>query len=144
MLFLRDFEAINRHEPVNDRSFTQSDSSRFRQKRLEWLSENASKFPSGLNQGHKRTLQNKLMGIINGTLTQEDLDILLAGQINKESDPKTREVYLKLSAQMDAILNTPLAETIHCPGCPDPADKMQRYRLLLDWLEINKKGGRER
>lgn len=143
VLFLRDFEAINRHESGNDRAFRQSDSSRFRQKRLEWLHQNASRFPSGLAKSHKRTLQGKLTGILYGTRTQEDLYELLEERANKESNPRTRETYRNLYRQMDAILKTPLAETIHCPGCPDPEDKRERYRLFLDWLEISKRGGYE-
>ena len=143
VLFLRDFENIRCHDSGNDRAFQQSDSSRFRQKRLEWLHQHAARFPSGLTKSHKRTLQSLLTGILYGTRTQKDLDILLEERANKESAPKIRDVYQKLYVQMDAILNTPLAVTLQCPGCPDPEDKRERYRLFLDWLELSKRGGYE-
>ena len=113
------------------------------QKRLEWLHQHAARFPSGLTKSHKRTLQSLLTGILYGTRTQKDLDILLEERANKESAPKIRDVYQKLYVQMDAILNTPLAVTLQCPGCPDPEDKRERYRLFLDWLELSKRGGYE-
>lgn len=134
VLFLKNFTDIHRREEKQLSEFVQSDESRYRHARCRWLLNPYPRLPLGLPANQMMNIQGLFRGILLGERTEEELLLYLADKEGKGGKSREKEAFRRFHRAIDTILTTPLEDTLQCRGYPDPADKSERYRLILDWM----------
>ena len=123
VIFLKDFPGLHRAQRIFPQEKERLDAAHFRSLRCRWLLD--TPLPKSLSEHSLARLEilgrNSLAG------TRRPLRSYL--------DSSTDDGLCSISQ----LLETPLGETLNCPGYPDSMDA--RIRLLVDWIDLNRKRG---
>lgn len=137
VLFLKDFERLGAYAKPEDAAFRVSEAALQRQARCRWLLK--TPLPEGLSGSQLGNVQAICEGILAGTKRSADLEEFFRHNMNNRGARMERK-YRKLKDAMDLILGQPLSVTLDCPGYKDSPDA--RIRLICDWIDLSRKGGR--
>lgn len=134
ILFLRDFGKIRVGEQSDPISPAAAADSRYRQARCRWMLRN--QFPGGPSPSLKGRLRSLCESIMAQEQDMQALDAFFF-RYTGEKNGDGKETLRSVQRIFDAVLATPLEQTLACPGHPD--SPQMRLRLLCEWVNLAQK-----
>lgn len=133
VLFLRGFEQLAGYHRPEHAAFQPSAEAVRRQARCRWLM--TETLPVGLSKSQMGSVQALCEAVIMGTKTIDDLREHFLH--NQQREPRYAKIYRSLWAQMEAILDQPLAQTLNCAEYA--GNTQDKLRLICDWIDLSRK-----
>lgn len=134
VLFLRDFEEIRDCERVKPQDKGMADSVRQRRARYSWMLKN--QFPAGPSDSWKGDFQAQCEAVLAKKQKISAVEDFLRRNSEKKGD-HFPERTLPVWNVFRKVMDTPLAQTLDCPGHPDSPEL--RLKLLCEWMNLDRK-----